>query len=104
MEALSTFLLYHDPDRNCLYHDEADNNGEPGTGGRVAIVWRSGFTAIADKDGVVVLDETGTPVARTGYAFPIGGGGLPADSDHCDAIGVWVANGSPITPLPSIED
>ena len=103
MEALNTFTLRYDPNLNCLYHDEPDNNGEPGTGGRVAIMWPFGFTAVADEDGVVVFDEAGTPVARTGYAFQIGGGGLPADSDHCQAIGVWVANGSPITPLPEIE-
>jgi hypothetical protein len=103
MDALSTFTLHHDPNLNCLYHDEPDNNGEPGTGGRVAIVWPFGFTAIADEDGVVVFDQAGTPVARTGRAFQIGGGGLPADSDHCQAIGVWVANGSPITPLPELE-
>lgn len=103
MKALSTFTLLHDPNLNCLYHDEPDNNGEPGTGGRVAVVWPFGFTAVADEGGVVVFDEAGTPVARTGHAFQIGGGGLPADSDHCQAIGVWVANGSPITPLPEID-
>ncbi|MEM9134223.1 MAG: hypothetical protein AAGA59_12080 [Actinomycetota bacterium] len=104
MEALSTFTLHYDPDLNCLYHDEPGNNGEPGTGGRVAIVWPFGFTAVADEDGIVVLDDAGTTVARTGQPFQIAGGGLPADSDHCDAIGVWVANGSPITPPPpSIE-
>lgn len=100
MEALSTFTLHHDEDLNCLYHGEPDNNGEPGTGGRVAIVWPFGFTAVTDDDRVVVLDETGTPVAQTGRSFEIGGGGLAADSDHCEAIGVWVANGAPITPLP----
>ena len=103
MEALSTFTLRHDPNLNCLYHDEPDNNGEPGTGGRVAIVWPFGFTAVADEDGVVVFDEAGAPVARTGHAFQISGGGFPADSEHCQAIGVWVANGSSITPLREIE-
>lgn len=101
MDALGSFVLRHDPDLNCLYHDEPDNNGEPGTGGRVAILWPFGFTAAADGDGVVVFDETGMPVARTGHEFQIGGGGLPADAEHCNAIGVWVANGSPITPLPA---
>ena len=97
MQALNTFTLRHDRDLNCLYHDEPDNNGEPGTGGRVAIVWPFGYTAIADETGVSVLDAAGTPVAHTDVAFQIGGGAVPADSDYCGAIGVWVANGPPLS-------
>ncbi len=40
----------------------------------------------ADRNGVVVLDGVGTPVARTGLAFEIDGGGLPADTDRCDVM------------------
>ncbi len=101
MDALGTFTLQHDPVLNCLYHDEPDNNGEPGTGGRIVIVWPAGYTAVADDNEVAVLDAAGTPVARTNVAFRIGGGGLPADTDHCDAIGVWVASGPPIVPTPA---
>jgi len=95
MQALSSFTLHHDPDLNCLYHDEPDNNGEPGTGGRVAVVWPFGYTAVVDDGEVAVLDATGTTVARTNIAFTIGGGGLAANTDHCDTIGIWIANGPP---------
>lgn len=98
MEALNSFTLRHDADQNCLYHDEPDNNGEPGTGGRVAIIWPFGFTAIADGGGVSVLDAAGTPVAHTGVTFQIGGGAVPANTDYCDVIGIWVANGPPLAP------
>jgi hypothetical protein len=98
MQALSSFTLRYDAEQNCLYHDEPDNNGEPGTGGRVSIVWPFGFTAIADDNGVSVLDATGTPVARTGVTFQIDGGAVPAATDYCDVIGVWVAAGPPIVP------
>lgn len=101
MDALGTFTLHHDPVLNCLYHDEPDNNAEPGTGGRIVIVWPAGYTAVADDNEVAVLDATGSPVARTNVAFRIGGGGLPADTDHCNAIGVWVASGPPIAPTPA---
>ncbi len=103
MDALGTFTLRYDRVLNCLYHDEPDNNGEPGTGGRVVIVWPFGYTAVAAEDEVVVLDSTGTSVARAGVAFQMGGGAGPADGGHCDAIGVWVANG-PLTGSPSPAD
>lgn len=96
MSALGTFVLRHDQDLNCLYHDEEDNNGEPGTGGRVVIMWPPGYTAKAAGDGVVVFAEDGEPVAETDVAFQIGGGAAPASGDHCDAIGTWIANGPPI--------
>ena len=95
MQALSGFTLHHDPDLNCLYHDEPDNNGEPGTGGRVVIVWPFGYTAVIDDGEVAVLDATGTAVARTNNTFTIGGGGRGANIDHCNAIGIWIANGPP---------
>jgi hypothetical protein len=85
-QALSSLTLQHDLDLNCLYHDEPDNNGEPGTGGRVV-----------DGGEVAVLDATGTTVARTNIAFTIGGGGRGANIDHCNAIGIWLAHGPPIS-------
>jgi hypothetical protein len=37
-------------------------------------------------------------VARTGVTFQIDGGAVPAATDYCDVIGVWVAAGPPIVP------
>ena len=65
MEALGTFVLEYDAEHNCLFHLEADNNGEPGTGGRVIVIWPEGHTAERSGDDVVVVDETGEEVART---------------------------------------
>ena len=101
MDALGTFVLKYDPDLNCLYHLEEDNNGEPGTGGRVVIVWPFGYSAMNQQGKVVVFDETGKPVATTGVQFQIGGGGDAFDrggmgDGGCDAIGVWYANGGPL--------
>lgn len=96
MDALGSFNLQYDAELNCLYHDEADNNGEPGTGGRVVVVWPDGYSAAVDGDEVNVLDAGGSVVARTNSTFQIGGGGGGGGSGHCDSIGEWVANGGPI--------
>jgi hypothetical protein len=96
-QALFTLTLHHDPDLNCLYHDEPDNNGEPGTGGRVVVIWPFGYAAVVDNGEVAVLDAHGTTVAHTNRAFTIGRGGRAANIDHCDAIGIWVANGPPVS-------
>lgn len=99
MTALNAFTLEYDPVLNCLYQYEPDNNGEPGTGGRVVIVWPSGYTARVDDDTVRVFDEAGSTVAQSGEPFLIGGGGSDnGDIDHCDAIGVWFAAGPPLAP------
>ena len=95
LDALGSFTLQYDPELNCLYHDEADNNGEPGTGGRVTVIWPSGYSAMIDGDEVNVLDADGAVVARTNATFQIAGGSGPADG-HCDSIGAWFANGGPI--------
>ena len=92
MNALSTFVLEYDPDQNCLFHWEEDNNGEPGTGGRVIVIWPEGHTAERRGDDVVVLDAAGDEVARTGVAVTLGGGGGASPTDHCDAIGAWIAS------------
>ena len=94
-EALGSFTLQFDSELNCLYHNEADNNGEPGTGGRVVVVWPEGYSALVDGDEVNVRDEAGVVVARTNATFQIAGGSGPADG-HCDSIGAWFANGGPI--------
>lgn len=99
--ALSTFVLIHDPQRNCLFSIEEDNNGEPGTGGRVVIVWPDGYSARSRGDSVTVFDAEGRAVARTGVPFRLPGGGGPATEDHCDAVGQWVAGGD---PMPVFED
>lgn len=52
MTALNTFTLRYDDDQNRRYHHEPDNNGEPGTGGQVTIVWPFGFTAVASPEHV----------------------------------------------------
>ena len=94
-EALGSFTLQFDSELNCLYHNEADNNEEPGTGGRVVVVWPEGYSALVDGDEVNVRDEAGVVVARTNATFQIAGGSGPADG-HCDSIGAWWANGGPI--------
>ena len=94
-EALGSFTLQFDSELNCLYHDEEDNNGEPGTGGRVVVVWPEGYSAEVDGGEVNVLDEAGVVVARTNATFEIAGGSGPADG-HCNSIGAWFANGGPI--------
>lgn len=95
MEALGVFTLKYDPELNCLYFDEPDNNGEPGTGGRNIIVWPAGFTAEATGDEVVVHDPQGAAVASTGVPFQMSGGGGPYSGEHCDAIGAWIAASGP---------
>ncbi len=96
MQALSTFTLQYDPELNCLYHDEPDNNGEPGTGGRVTLVWPFGYTAVLDNGQVAVRNADGTTVARTNDTFMIGGGMRAGNSGYCNTIGTWIANGPPI--------
>lgn len=93
--ALSSFTLRHDPDLNCLYHDAPDNNGEPGTGGRVVIVWPAEYTAARNEAGVAVRNPAGDVVARSGETFQIGGGMRTGGSGHCDSIGEWIANEGP---------
>lgn len=100
MQALSTFTLQYDPELNCLYHDEPSNNGEPGTGGRVVIVWPADYSAVRAGDGAVVLNQAGDEVARTGETFQIAGGSVGTGSGHCDSIGTWIANGGP-NPRPA---
>jgi len=95
--ALSSFTLQYDGDLNCLYHDEPDNNGEPGTGGRVAIVWPAEYSAVRDGVGVIVRNPVGDIVARSGETFQIGGGMRTGGSGHCGSIGEWIANGGPKT-------
>jgi len=92
MEALGTFVLEYDAEHNCLFHLEADNNGEPGTGGRVIVIWREGHTAERSGDDVVVVDETGEEVARTGVPVTLAGGGGATELDHCGAVGAWSVN------------
>ncbi|MDH3307857.1 MAG: hypothetical protein OEO77_10105 [Acidimicrobiia bacterium] len=89
MEALGTFVLEYDASLNCVYFVEEDNNGEPGTGGRVVIVWPPGYTAIAIGDKVSVFDAAGALAARTGVPFEMAGGGGPYNGVYCDAIGAW---------------
>ncbi len=96
MEALGTFDLRFDPDLNCLYHDEPSNNGEPGTGGRIVVIWPEGYEAIRTPDGAFVVDADGSPVATTNSPFQLAGGATEPPDDHCDAIGAWLANGGPI--------
>lgn len=94
MEALGTFTLQYDAELNCLYHDEEDNNGEPGTGGRVVVQWPQGTTASLVGGVVTVVDADGIEIARTGEPVTLGGGGTPfLGSDHCNAIGIWMVNG-----------
>ncbi len=94
-DALSTFLLHYDPDGNCLFHLEEANNGEPGTGGRVVIIWPDGYLALSRGDSVTVFNDKGQAVARTGVPFQLSGGGGPATTNHCGATGEWVASGVP---------
>lgn len=102
MDALGTFTLEYDAELNCLYHVEEDNNGEPGTGGRVVIQWPFGHTASLQNGKVIVFDDTGKAVTTAGVQFQIGGGGGEFDGSGipggCDAIGIWYANGDPIPP------
>lgn len=102
MDALGTFVLEYDADLNCLYHVEEDNNGEPGTGGRVVIQWPFGYTAAHQTGKVIIFDDTGKPVTASGVQFQLGGGGDSFDGSGvpggCDAIGIWYANGDPIAP------
>lgn len=102
MDALGTFVLKYDTELNCLYHLEGDNNGEPGTGGRVVVQWPFGYSASNQNGKVIVFDETGTAVATSGVQFQIAGGGGVFDgaevSGGCDAIGIWYANGGPMPP------
>ena len=92
MEARGTFVLEYDAEHNCLFHLEADNNGEPGTGGRVIVIWPEGHTAERSGDDVVVVDETGEEVARTGVPVTLAGGGGATELDHCGAVGAWSVN------------
>lgn len=96
MEALGTFDLQFDPELNCLYHDEPSNNGEPGTGGRVVVIWPEGYRAVRTADGAFIADPNGTPVATTDSPFQIAGGAVDPPGEHCDAIGAWLANGGPL--------
>lgn len=92
-EALSTFTLQYDDNLNCLYHDEEDNNGEPGTGGRVVIQWPRGTTASLANGVVTVIDAQGTELAKSGEPVTLTGGGSAfLGSDHCNAIGIWIVN------------
>lgn len=88
-EALGQYTLLYDPDLNCLYSEEPDNNGEPGTGGRVIIEWPAGYEAFFLNGVGTVYDETGAVFAETGEAFQTAGGGGPYSGDHCNAIGIW---------------
>lgn len=91
-DALSTFVLEYDVDLNCFYHDEEDNNGEPGTGGRVVVQWPPGYTGTF-LDGVgTVYDADGNIAAQTGVPVLLGGGGGPYTGDHCAAIGIWTVS------------
>jgi len=93
-EALSTFTLQYDDNLNCLYHDEEDNNGEPGTGGRVVVQWLRGTTASLANGVVTVIDADGTELARSGEPVTLTGGGSAfLGSDHCKAIGIWIVGG-----------
>ena len=94
MEALGTFTLQYDEELNCLYQDEPDNNGEPGTGGRVVIQWPRGTTAALANNVVTIVDAAGNELARSGEPVTLTGGGTAfLGSDHCNAIGIWVVNG-----------
>lgn len=101
MDALGTFVLKYDAELNCIYHAEEDNNGEPGTGGRVVIQWPFGYTAINQGGKVIVLDDAGTAVAVTGVEFQMAGGGSAFNNSElpggCEAAGIWYANGGPLT-------
>jgi len=101
MDALGTFTLRYDPDLNCLYHLEEDNNGEPGTGGRVVIQWPFGYTAMHQAGKVIVFDKDSKAMAVTGIEFQMGGGGGSFDGTGipggCDAVGIWYANGDPLS-------
>lgn len=96
MEALGTFDLRFDAELNCLYHDEPDNNGEPGTGGRVVVIWPAGYRAERTPDGAFIADADGEVVATTNSPFQLAGGAVEPPGEHCDAIGAWLANGGPI--------
>ena len=94
MEALGTFTLQYDEELNCLYQDEPDNNGEPGTGGRVVVQWPRGTTASLANNVVTIVDAAGNELARSGEPVTLTGGGTAfLGSDHCNAIGIWVVNG-----------
>ena len=94
MEALGTYTLQYDAELNCLYHDEPDNNGEPGTGGRVVIQWLRGTTASLADGVVTVVDTEGNEIARTGEPVTLTGGGTAfLGSDHCNAVGIWMVSG-----------
>ena len=97
MTALGSFVLQYDEELNCLYHDEPSNNGEPGTGGRIVIVWPDGYSAVERNGEVDVLDASGGVVATTGAEFQLGGG-MVAGESHCDAIGAWVTTDAPVDP------
>lgn len=97
MTALNSFVLQYDDELNCLYHDEPSNNGEPGTGGRIVIVWPEGYSAVERSGDVDVLDASGTVVATTGTEFQLGGGMVDGES-HCNAIGAWVTTDAPLDP------
>lgn len=101
MDALGSFKLEYDAELNCLFHVEEDNNGEPGTGGRLVIVWPFGYSASLDDTGkVTVFDERDQPVTATGVPFEMGGGFGELlrgnEPGACDAIGAWYANGPPL--------
>lgn len=94
MEALGSFTLRYDAELNCLYYDEDDNNGEPGTGGRNVVQWLNGTTASRVGDIVTVYAADGTELAVTGELTTVTGGGTPfLGSDHCNAIGIWMIGG-----------
>ncbi|MEM8708556.1 MAG: hypothetical protein AAGE98_18975 [Actinomycetota bacterium] len=96
MEALGTFDLRFDPELNCLYHDEPSNNGEPGTGGRIVVIWPDGYRAERTPDGAAIVGADGIAVATTNSPFQLAGGAVEPPDGHCDAIGAWLANGGPL--------
>lgn len=66
------------------------------------VIWPPGFEALRTQQGVVILDESGTPFARTGESIALGGKRVlpkyiarhsePDPTGLCPASGYWVAS------------
>lgn len=84
MDALGTFTLGYDADRDCIYLEAGDRRIKP--------VWRHGTRAL--RDPVRVVDGDGDVIARVGEQLESGGGftGPPSPDDPlgCGADDVWV--------------
>jgi len=95
MDALGRFEVRYDQDLECFYLTNQLDRALP--------VWPFGYSA--GNDPIAVYDADGKLVASPGDRIEAGGGGITLDrvdaTNTCEATGVWVFNGDPISRTTS---